>query len=150
MQGITIFRKFMFLLVVLKFSQYILSTLLDDWSKKGVWDFWLLQALTSLRWPLRANPSPWKHVPSPYKRVVIPWKSNFSVEYCRWSVAGSLFSVQIYYSASPWKPQLLRGNRNFYVETRSIYVKNDTVARTGHLFSVETCSFFVETYVQLP
>jgi hypothetical protein len=72
-----------------------LSTLLDDWSKKGVWDFLLLQALTSLRWPLRANPSPWKHVPSPYKRVVIPWKSNFSVEYCRWSVAGSLFSVQI-------------------------------------------------------
>jgi hypothetical protein len=31
------------------------------------------------------------------------------------------------------------------VETRSIYVKHHTVARTGHLFSAETCSFSVQT-----
>ena len=54
---------------------------------------------------------------SPYKYAAYPWK----------------------HASSPWK------RRSFSVETRIIYVKHDTVARTGHLFSAETCSFSVQT-----
>ena len=61
---------------------------------------------------------------SPYKYAVSPWK----------------------HASSPWKhAAFLWKHRSFSAETRSIYVKHDAVARTGHLFSAETCSFSVET-----
>ncbi|CAB3997087.1 Glucosidase 2 subunit beta, partial [Paramuricea clavata] len=74
-----------------------------------------------LRWPIRANPSPYKVAPSPYKCVVILWKSNFSVEYCRCSVTESLFSVQICSFSVE--------TRIFTVETRSISVETPQLLR---------------------
>jgi hypothetical protein len=57
---------------------------------------------------------------SPYKYAASPWK----------------------HASSPWK------HRSFdSVETRSIYVKHDTLARMGHLFSAETCSFSVQGHL---
>ena len=41
--------------------------------------------------------------------------------------------------------QVLQLQYSSVAETRSIYVKHDAVARTGHLFSAETSSFSVET-----
>ena len=105
-----------------------------------------------VRWPLRANVSARKYEVSPYKRVNNPWKPNFSAEYFRCSVTGSLFSKKTCTFSTEWRIFSVN-THSISMETGVISLKNDTMALTGtssshrhEASSVEARAFSVQQH----